>query len=422
MGKSISDLIKANPFYNQPLDASSGELAVNRKAEFSRLERVLNDASQGIRQNYAALGEDGSGKTSLLNLLQAKAELFPRLLLIRLEITSSSTELQFFKSLVGTIVGELEKVTGGLAPFIGGDLKTITKRLEGTVTEESSRAEVSVSIAALFNFLGFGGKVEAGEKTAKGRYEDVPEILPSLEKVVNAVLGKKFSSVVVMIDEAGYIASETTRSLLQRMRLLFQKSPFMLIVAGSPVLLDDLIQVEPTFGNLMPPNLRIHLPKLSQKDVRDLIASRLSKVRTNGRGLEPFTAESADEVFRQSKGIPRDAVLISHEALEIALNKGKTEVEIDDVIEASKLVLAGKGRDTFARLKDHERELVLELWRSGDDYLTRLATKLEKRPPTLVEQMKRMIQLGYAEVSRKEGNMTYYRPARALLEYLSTTP
>jgi DNA-binding transcriptional ArsR family regulator len=64
----------------------------------------------------------------------------------------------------------------------------------------------------------------------------------------------------------------------------------------------------------------------------------------------------------------------------------------------------------------------MELWKSGDDYLASLATKLKKQPPTLLEQVGRMLEVGYLEVSRKEGNMTYYRPARALLEYLSSTP
>jgi Cdc6-like AAA superfamily ATPase len=228
--------------------------------------------------------------------------------------------------------------------------------------------------------------------------------------------------VLVLIDEAGYFASDTTRSLLQRMRLLFQNTPFMLIVAGNPLLMDELIKVEPTFANLIAPNLRIRLSQLTESDVRELIQTRLDKVRPvrlGGTNLEPFTAEAADEVRRQSKGNLRDIVSILHESLEIALDEGKNPIDEGTVLRASKIVLAGKGRDMFSRLKEHEREIVLSLKRSDEDYVAGLAKKLKKKSPTLVEQVKKMRELGYLEVSREEANITYYRLCKPLDQYLS---
>ncbi len=212
VNRSIDETIDVNPFYDHPLDPSELGLVVNRKKELEMLEQALKAASHGLRQNLAILGADGSGKTSLLNVVEGRGESIPNILMIKQEITSSTTELTFFKSIVGAVIHELEKLLGR---SLFGDVKEIKKRVEGIVREESSVAEVSISIGALLTFLGFGGKFSAGEKTVKGRYEDVSEILPSLETVVRVVLSKRFKVIVVMIDEAGYAVSDTTKALLK---------------------------------------------------------------------------------------------------------------------------------------------------------------------------------------------------------------
>lgn len=413
----IYDTIEANPFYDHPLDPSELDLLVNRKKEIERLEQALKAASRGFRQNFAILGDDGSGKTSLLNIVEAKGKLAPNILIIRQEITSSTTELTFFKGIVGAIIRELEKLSGR---SFRGDTEDIRKRVEGIVEEEETVAEVSISIGALLTFLGFGGKFGAKERIIKGRYEDVSEVLPPLESVVKSVLSKKFNTTVVVIDEAGYAVSETTKALLQRLRLLFQRPSFMLVVSGNPMLIDDLTAVEPTIANLIPVTSRISLAKLHQQDVHRLITSRLDRVRKKGKGIEPFNMDAADEVWRQSKGNPRDAVLICHEALNIASSKGASEVRLEDVMEASRTVLASKGRDIFAKLKEHEKEIAYKIHAVGEDSLRSLAKRLKKKPSTVSVQVKRLTNLGYVEIVATKGRRTYYRIPRALEEYLNS--
>jgi len=413
----INETVEVNPFYDHPLDPSELDLMANRKQEIERLEQALKAATRGLRQNFAVLADDGEGKTSLLNIVESKGKLMPNILIIRQEITSSTTELTFFKGIIGTIIWELEKLSGH--PF-HGDIEDIRKRVEGIVEEKSSVAEISMSVGALLAFLGFGGKFSAGEKTIEGRYEDISEILPSLEGVVKSVLSKKFKAVVVMVDEAGYAVSETTKALLQRLRLLFQRPHFMLIVSGNLMLIDDLTAVEPSFANLIPVTARIRLGSFDQQDVRQLLKSRLDRVRRRGKGVEPFTMDAADEVWRQSKGNPRDAVLICHEALNIASSKGANSVEVGDVIEGAKIVLALKGRDIFAKLKDHEREIVYTLFETGEDSLRSLARRLKKDASTVSVQVKRLTNLGYVEVSGTRGRRTYLRLSRTLEEHLKT--
>jgi DNA-binding transcriptional ArsR family regulator len=413
----IHEAIEVNPFYDHPIDPSELDLLVNRQKEIERLEGALVAASKGFRQNLAILGEDGSGKTSLLNVAESRGKLIPNILTVKQEITSDTRELTFFKGIVGAIIRELEKISG--RPF-RGDVEDIMKRVEGIVEEKASATEVSISISTLLSFLGFGGKVGAEERIVKGRYEDVSEIIPSLENVVNLALSKKFKTIVVVMDEAGYAASETTKALLQRLRLLFQKPHFMLVVSGNPMLIDDLTVVEPTFSNLIPATSRISLARLDQRNVRQLIASRLKRVRKSGQDIEPFTHDAADEVWRQSRGNPRDVVLICHEALNIASSKGADEVRPEDVIDAARSVLASKGRDIFAKLKDHEKEIVCKLHAAKEDSLGTLAKRLRKKPPTVSVQVRRLVNLGYLEVAAKEGRRTYYRLNRAVEEYLNT--
>jgi DNA-binding transcriptional ArsR family regulator/energy-coupling factor transporter ATP-binding protein EcfA2 len=409
-------MIEVNPFYDHPLDASEIDLVVDRKREEEILEQALAAASRGFRQNFALLGDEGSGKSSLLNLVEGKGRHIANLLIIRQEITSSTTELTFFKSIVGAVIRELEKLLGR---SLFGDVKDIEKRVGGIVREESSIAEVSISIGALLTFLGFGGKFSAGERVVKGRYEDVSEILPSLETVVNLVLSKKFKVIVVMVDEAGYAVSETTKALLQRIRLLFQRPQFMLIVSGNLMLIEDLTGIEPTFPNLIPVTARISLAALGQSDVRQLIESRLARVR-KGKGVEPFTVDAADEVWRQSKGGLRDAILICHEALELANLRTASSVEVEDVLGGTKTVLAAKGRDIFSKLKEHEREIAYKLHEVGEDSLRSFAQRLGKKPSTVSVQMKRLTNLGYVEIVATKERRTFYRLSRPLDEYLKT--
>lgn len=413
----IHETVEVNPFYDHPLDASELDLVVNRQKEVEILEQALVAASRGFRQNFAILGDDGSGKSSLLNLVEGKGGRIANILIIRQEITSSTTELAFFKSIVGAIIRELEKLLGH---SLFGDAKDIEKRVGGIVREESSIAEVSISIGALLTFLGFGGKFSAGERVVKGRYEDVSEILPSLEIVVNVVLSKKFKVIVVMVDEAGYAVSETTKALLQRIRLLFQRPHFMLIVSGNLMLIDDLTTVEPTFANLIPVTSRISLASLGQSDVRQLIGSRLGRVRKKGKGVEPFAMDAADEVWRQSKGSFRDAILICHEAFDLANSRNASSIEVEDVLEGARTVLAAKGRDVFSKLKEHEREIAYKLHEVGEDSLRSLAERLRKKPSTVSVQMKGLTNLGYVEIAARKGRRTYYRLSRPLDEYLKT--
>ena len=440
----IGDKIEVNPFSDHPLDASELDLIVNRTEEIEQLTNRLRAAARSLRQNIAILGDDGSGKTSLLNILEAKGKLIPSVLLIRQEITENTTELTFFKGMLSSIITELEKQTGSL--LITSDLKEIAKRVEGITKSKEKASELSVSIGHILLFLGFGGKFSAKETETRGPYRDISEILPSFETVVKELLSKRYKAIIVMIDEAGYAFSDKTKALLQRFRLLFQRLNLMLIVAGNLRLIEDLTSIESTFANLIPVNSRLELKGLDAKYVRSLVGNRLSKVmkeaqnkkkveedendkkrkkrsqdasnQDENKASDIFSNEAADEVYRQTRGNLRDIILLCSDSINIAITQKADLVTPEHVLVASDSMVIRKGKDMLSKLKnEEEHEIVQRLHSLGRDYVRSFALTMNKPPSTISFQLARLKDLGYLD-SDVSGKKVYYRPSRPLKSYL----
>ncbi|MDG6995207.1 MAG: AAA family ATPase [Nitrososphaerota archaeon] len=425
----IGDDLEANPFYDQPLEAGQMDLVADRKEEIERLEKAIKNAAKGFKQNFAVLGDDGSGKTSILNIAEAKAKLVPNILIVRQEITDSTTELTFFKGILGSIVHELEKQVGSL--FVSNDAKDIAKRVQGIVKSEEKSAEISVSIGNILSFLGFGGRFSAKESSTRGSFEDVSEIIPSLEEVVREILSKKFKVIVVMIDEAGYANSETTKSLLQRLRLLFQKANFMLTVAGNKLLISDLIKIEPTFRNLIPVNSRIEMRELEETDIQSLINLRINKVRKNPKKFRSekeqteyqdplFLADSVAELQRQTKGNLRLIMIVSSEALELAISEGSDRIKPTHIVSAARSILIKNGKDIFGSLKENERQIIEKLHVTRMESIRGIAEELHITHPFLSRKLSEMKDLGYLEKFEGIRGAIYYRLSRPLEMYLDS--
>ncbi len=159
---------------------------------------------------------------------------------------------------------------------------------------------------------------------------------------------------------------------------------------------------------------------LGQLDIRNLLQSRLDRVRKKGKGVEPFTIDATDEVWRQSKGNFRDTILICHEAFNLANLRKAHSIGVEDALEGAKIVLAAKGRDVVSKLKDHEREIAYKLHEVRQDSLRSLADRLKKEPSTVSVQVRRLTDLGYVEIAGRKGRKTYYQLSRSLEEYLRT--
>ena len=72
---TIFEYLRADPFRDNPLTGDELDLLVNREEIKDRVENLLQSACEGYPQHIAVLGEDGIGKTTMLNFIGAQAQL-----------------------------------------------------------------------------------------------------------------------------------------------------------------------------------------------------------------------------------------------------------------------------------------------------------------------------------------------------------
>ncbi len=405
MTKLIRDVLSVNPFTDRPLSEDTLSLIIDRTDEIEQFERIMKQVASGFKQNLAILGEDGSGKTSLLNYLEAKAALYGEVLVVPQEITTDTTELIFFKGLVWSVIRAVEKKTG----LIRSETSLIEKRVRGIITKKEDKVGITAALTVLVHF---GTSVESKSSETRSSYRDITEIIPDLETVVNSSLIDA-KTIMVILDEAGYAATEKTKSLLQRFRLLFQKTRFMLVVGGNPKTLDDLIGIEPTIGNLFAERMRLR--RLTEQEVSKLVASRLNPVRLSGKDIEPFTQDAIHELWVQSSGVPRDCVKICYAAVNLSLCN--EEIKSGEIVDASRKILCEKGNDLLARMDNTHKRIASELV-NGSNYPAAIAVKFGEPRNTVSIQLENMEKRGYVTSERK-GKKVMYRLVRALEAALS---
>lgn len=107
--------IRVNPFDDQPLEDITQ--FVNRDPERARVDRLLESAAAGHAQNLAILGEDGMGKTSLVNSLRARAGVFPTVSAVHLAIDRETSAQSLAQALIKRL---LDSARLGLGSYILG--------------------------------------------------------------------------------------------------------------------------------------------------------------------------------------------------------------------------------------------------------------------------------------------------------------
>jgi hypothetical protein len=209
----------------------------------------------------------------------------------------------------------------------------IRKRLKGI--ELTKHKQLKESLLNIFSY-------SRAVTETKASPEDFYEILEMLRDVLE-LMGHKPKAIIILLDEGQYVARSHSIDLLQQMRLLFQKKPYMLVVGGSPDLFNRFAQVEPSFNNLFPEQNRFQLTPLEYQHVRELLKKSLELVRKRGRGIEPFEIECIDRLLQLSDGNPRYVIRITSAALQ--QSRDQNSVTIREI-----------GRDRFDRLNDRERD------------------------------------------------------------------
>jgi Cdc6-like AAA superfamily ATPase len=390
--KKIKDFLPIDPFTDMPIEPSHLSLLVDREEEIKKLETIIKSAASGFRQNAAILGKDGMGKTSLINYIYGKSKMEKEILPIKMEIIQDSTVHDIMNDLMREMLDCMHFGLGSmLLSLLGKDasLKEIKGLLKGF--ETSKATEIS---ATIFGFLNISKR---SEKTFKGT-QDFNSLLNYL-KGVTKFMPKRIKTIMLLIDEGEYVAKDNSANLLQSMRLLFQTSPFMVIIAGSPVLFDKLASIEPSFGNLFPEQNRITLKPLEVDDIKQLIIKRLDLIKKDLKGtIAPFTEDSLRIILEYSRGNPRYIIRISSLSILKALEA--EQITSEHAKEASKEILSTMGRERFQRLESNDQNLLIKIGNMTAPSVTELARELKLDEATISRRLNQLEELGYVRSTR----------------------
>ena len=412
----LTDILDADPFSDLPLTADEANLLVNREEIKERIDALVHSASRGFPQNMALLGEDGTGKTSMLNFAEAKARLGSGFFVSHLDIVEGTQMGEVVKFLIGDLLNQMHFGLGSTLLSlikVGREVtrEELQKRLTGVDVAKSKQVQLGENLLNIFHY-------SRSVMETRTSPEDIVEILEMLRSTFD-LIGRPPKAILLLFDEGQYVATSKAISLLQQLRLLFQRKPYMLILGGSPDLFQRFSEVEPTFGNLFSEQNRLRLAPFSHTHVADLLERRLRLVRKAGKGIEPFEPGCVDRLCELSEGNPRYVIRIASAALSLAREEGS--VATRHVDQAGMQLIREMGRDRFDRLKKDEQELILTVARYQPLNFTALQKALPERLDlsTVGRKVHSLEDRGYVDLETR-GNEKLCRLRRALHEYAKT--
>lgn len=410
---TIFEYLRADPFRDNPLTGDELDLLIDREEIKGRVENLLQSAREGYPQHIAVLGEDGIGKTTMLNFIGAQAQLTPDIYFAKLDITEETDMTTFLQQLAAGLLNSAHLGLGDhLLSFIGFGRRVkqeeILDALKGFTISETIKTSISIPLIKVFN-LSYSSSV------AKPTPQSVFQLLETLKEVINTLKGG-FKAILIMFDEGQYVATSKSVALLQQMRLLLQKGYYMLVLAGSSDTFTRLTEVEPTFLNLFPEHNRFVLALLSRDHVRELLYTRLNRVRKRGEGIQPFTEECIERLTTLSESNPRYVIRIASAALQS--NRDKAKITPDMIERSWQQIVYALGRDQFERLEEDEQEIVLTIARLGPISLSEISKNLPTRNAiaTVFRKVNHLEERGVISTETR-GRERICRLRKALFEY-----
>jgi DNA-binding MarR family transcriptional regulator/type II secretory pathway predicted ATPase ExeA len=352
----------------------------------------------------------------MVNYLKARATAFPAVRAIHLDIDLETTAATLARHMIRSL---LDTTRVGLGAYLLGlvglgpaeRLRAVQERLDDLHIDRQSGVDLH-----LFNVLVLHESITQRAPTGD-LWADVAKALAD----VVAALAPQVRTVYVLIDEGQYVAHEAAITLLQRMRLVFQRAPYALCLAGTPQLFERLNALEPTFVNLFPETNRFTLAAMEPQHVEELLASRLEPVRVGGRGTDPFDAAAVARLAQEARGNPRYVVRYASAALDLALQQAGSGADL--VVRASHVVQAVArvnqvlGEDRFLRLSEAEQAVVQAAYERPDASISELAARLGKSKSTVTREVAQLAARGYL-TRRRDGQRVEVSVAPALAAYL----
>lgn len=133
----------------------------------------------------------------------------------------------------------------------------------------------------------------------------------------------KDSILLLLVDEA----HETSKDVLEWLRVLVDQTNIILIIAGLPNLEYRIKEKLDTFDQRI--TTRVFLEHLSEEETRELIQKRIEWA--GGNGIEPFTEQAIKEIHFKTNGFPREVLKLCDKLLHKAAEKEMDLIDGDFV-------------------------------------------------------------------------------------------
>lgn len=137
----------------------------------------------------------------------------------------------------------------------------------------------------------------------------------------------KDSTLLLLIDEA----HETTKDVLEWLRVLVDQTNIILVIAGLPNLEYRIKEKLDTFDQRI--TTRVFLEHLSEQETYELILKRIQWA--GGNGLEPFTEQAVREIHFKTNGFPREILKLCDKLVHKAAEKNIEVIDEEFVKEYS---------------------------------------------------------------------------------------
>ena len=132
----------------------------------------------------------------------------------------------------------------------------------------------------------------------------------------------KGQHLVFLLDEA----HEANQDVLEWLRVLTDQISMSLIIAALPVFDNKLRDLQTLDQRI---TTRISLTALSKEETKELLRKRIEEV--GGHGIEPFTDESLEIIYRRTGGFPREVLKFCDRLVNTALDKDLDVIDAKDI-------------------------------------------------------------------------------------------
>jgi len=282
-----------NPYdFRNPI--TEAEFLAGRREEIDEATKHFRSAARGRPVHIALIGKRAAGKTSLLRVLQGKAEA-SKLLAVRLDLDEAvtSTPATFFKALFEAVVQAL---------VMRGAIEEADPRYAAWL-RQVHLGDTGVSPADQLLIFGM-----VASSLLHGAVH--PDVSPSLltkdcGTLTDIAAAGGFKGIVVLCDEGDLIGGNA--ALIQKLRNLLQSlDRWMLVAAGTRAMFDRLTDV---FSPI--PRQFVRIPVEPFDDLQSVHECITAPLRQRGIRFR-IPIETVVDLFRLTGGSPYELNLVCY--------------------------------------------------------------------------------------------------------------